>query len=294
MFGYLRVEESELLVKEYEQYKAIYCSLCKQLGKDYSILTRFILSYDSTFYSIFLMRNKTTCPGFKEGRCTFNPLKKCYFCINSEDALEKAAAISVITAYYKLIDDIKDSGFFKRLYSRFLLLFFKRWKKKAEKKYPYLNEIVEEMLNSQFIVEKDENCNIDMAAEPTAIMMSKILVYDAKNKEEKIILKQLGYHLGRWIYFIDAVDDIEEDIKENNFNPFIKKYNEDKEDKKEFKKYCKATLNQCLYHIYNAYNLLEINSFNGIINNIFLLGLGSEQVKVLHEGKRKVKNEKSI
>ena len=40
MFGYLQVRKSELLVREWEAYKAVYCGLCKQMGKDYPFLTR--------------------------------------------------------------------------------------------------------------------------------------------------------------------------------------------------------------------------------------------------------------
>ena len=54
MFGYLQIQKSELLVREYEAYKAVYCGLCRQMGKDYSVFTRFTLSYDCTFYAMLL------------------------------------------------------------------------------------------------------------------------------------------------------------------------------------------------------------------------------------------------
>lgn len=55
MFGYLQIQKSELLVRESEAYKAVYCGLCRQMGKDYSVFTRFTLSYDCTFYAMLLM-----------------------------------------------------------------------------------------------------------------------------------------------------------------------------------------------------------------------------------------------
>ena len=103
MFGYLQIQKSELLVREAEAYKAVYCGLCRQMGKDYSGLTRFTLSYDCTFYAMFLMSLNRSCKGFKDGRCTCNPLKKCKFATDEGDAYGKAAAFSMISVYYKII-----------------------------------------------------------------------------------------------------------------------------------------------------------------------------------------------
>ena len=124
MFGYLQIQKSELLVRESEAYKAVYCGLCRQMGKDYSVFTRFTLSYDCTFYAMLLMSLNRSCKGFKDGRCTCNPLKKCKFATDSGDAYRKAAAFSMISVYYKIIDDIQDSGFFKKLLCRIIKPFF--------------------------------------------------------------------------------------------------------------------------------------------------------------------------
>ena len=155
MFGYLQIHKDELKVKEYEAYKSVYCGLCKQLGKDYCFLTRLILSYDCTFYSIMLMSLKRTCTGFADGRCKFNPLKKCKFAKCRDDALSKAAALSVISAYYKILDDIGDSGFFRKTACRIIKPLFHHWKKKAAKRYPEIEKTVSGMMQNQSDVEKD-------------------------------------------------------------------------------------------------------------------------------------------
>ena len=149
VFGYLQVQKSELKMREWEAYKSVYCGLCKQMGKDYSVLTRLSLSYDCTFYAMLLMALERSCSGFHKGRCRFNPLKKCDFACCTSDSYSKAAAFSVISAYYKLRDDLSDGGFFKRLGVRLLLPFFSRWHKKAAKRYPQLEEIVAHMMEQQ-------------------------------------------------------------------------------------------------------------------------------------------------
>lgn len=294
MFGYLRVEKSELLVKEYEQYKAVYCSLCKQLGKEYSVLSRFILSYDCTLFAVFAMSQKKQCCGFTQGRCRFNPLKQCNYCVNGEAELKKAAAISVITAYYKVVDDIHDSHFLKRLLYKAVRPVFGRWRKKAAAAYPDYDAVVKNMMAQQQECEVDPDCCPDQAAQPTAHMMAALFQSQAKSPQEEIVLNQLGYHLGRWVYLIDAADDLEKDSKHNNFNPFIKKY---KEDPDGLRIYCNQVLNQCLYQVYSAYELLQVTHLEGILRNVFLFGLHSEQDRVLNKKwkiKEGIENEKSL
>lgn len=274
MFGYLQIHKDELKVKEYEAYKSVYCGLCKQLGKDYSFLSRLLLSYDCTFYAIILMSLKRTCTGFKDGRCTFNPLKKCKFAKWGDDALSKASALSVISAYYKLLDDINDSGFFKRVACKMLKSVFHSWQKKGAKRYPDIEKSVSEMMQNQQEVEKDPYVTIDTAAHPTANMLSELLALEAENETRERVLREFGYHIGRWVYLIDAADDYEKDKKQKTFNPFIASDIYDKE-------YIGSVLSQSLARAYDAYNLLDIIDFKPIIENTLIYGLPNKQNAVL-------------
>lgn len=274
MFGYLQIHKDELKVKEYEAYKSVYCGLCKQLGRDYSVFARFILSYDCTFYAILLMSLKRSCTGFKDGRCRFNPLKKCKYAQSKDDSYSKASALSVISAYYKLIDDITDSGFFKGLVYRLIKPVFRRWQKKAAKRYPKLDKIVEDMLKSQLEVEKSGKTDIDSAAHPTAVMISETAALEANSDSQCRVLKEFGYHIGRWVYLIDAADDYEKDKKHNSFNPFVSKGDFDPV-------YINSVLSQSLARAYDAYNLLDIIDFKPIIDNMLIFGFPNKQNSVL-------------
>lgn len=274
MFGYLQIEKEELLVKKFESYKAIYCGLCKKLGKDYSFLTRLTLSYDCTFYAMLLMSLHSSCSGYKSGRCTCNPLKKCNFASSKNDDYAKAAAFSIISVYYKLIDDINDGGFFKSLLTRFIKPFFVHQRKKAKSRYPWMDEIVSEMMAKQAEVEQNKNCLIDMSADPTATMLAKLLSVEGKNETESRVLYEFGYNIGRWIYLIDAADDVQKDKKSNGFNPFI---NDDETVDYDI---ISNTLNSCLARAYDAYNLLDIQDFKGILDNMILRGIPKIQNKI--------------
>ncbi len=279
MFGYIKIQKSELLVREYEAYKAVYCGLCKQMGKDYSFISRFILSYDCTFYAMFLMAVNGSCSGFEQKRCRFNPLKKCTYCKTKSDSISKASALSVISAYYKILDDIYDSSFLKKTACRIIKPLFSHWRKKAANKYPKIDKAVKLMLEEQLNAEKLENCSLDMACDPTAKMLGTLLKLEGKTDKEQRIYYQIGYGLGRWIYLIDAADDYNDDIKKDRFNP----YNSYKENLEET---MKNNLSQSLAMAFDAYNLVDIVDFKGIIDNVLLKGLPLVQAEILD--KRKV------
>ena len=279
MFGYVYINKPELKVKDYEAYRSVYCSLCKALGKHYSVFARFILNYDCTFLSLLLMSRSDECPGFKKGRCTFNPLKKCNYTIKAEDSLAKAAALTVITSYYKLLDSIADSGFFKKAGCLLIKPFFSSWHKKAECNFPEYERIVKEMYISQLEYEKSDDVCLDMAAEPTAKMLKSIMLLEAKNQSEEKIFAQFGYHLGRWIYLMDAAADIDEDSKSGNFNPFLIKFGE--KAKVDFEE-VDGTISQACYLLTKAYDLIDKKRFKDILDNIVYSGLPHKQRIIIY------------
>ena len=98
VFGYIKANKPELKIKEFEAYKAVYCTLCKRLGKDYGFLSRVTLCYDFTFLAMLNMALKDGYPSYEQKRCTFNPLKKCNYCKNTDD-FEMPAAAAMILLY---------------------------------------------------------------------------------------------------------------------------------------------------------------------------------------------------
>ncbi len=282
MFGYVTTDRSEMLGKDFDTYKAIYCSLCKQLGKEYTFFSRFILSYDCTFYAVLALSLSDTCPGFCQGRCRFNPLKKCNYLKQGENELSKVAALSVISVYYKLIDNIADGGFFEKLGCYLLLPFFSHCRKKASRKFPQLDQAVSLMSQHQFEYEQDKNCSIDKAAEPTAQMLSTVMSLLSDDDNTSRICGTFGYFLGKWIYLCDAANDFDDDVKHSTFNPYIIAYGEQKS---EHVKDIEASLNHCLSELLLSYNLMQPKRFSSIIENVLIYGLPKKQSSVLYKDK---------
>jgi len=283
LFGYIRPYKPLLLMKDFQMYKDIYCSLCKRLGKDYGFLARFTLSYDCTFFSMIKMGLDGVCPQFKKGRCVVNPLKRCSYCVGGQDALQMASALSVISVYYKIQDDIQDSGLFKKILCYLIKPFAGHWRKKAMKSFPQIENIVKNMTQQQWQIEKHKNSSIDVCAEPTAIMLRDLMVLLAKGESEKLVFSQFGYFLGKWVYLIDAADDYNEDKINGGFNPFVNRFADMEILEKDRLLYINGVLNDIVSHILSAYNLMDIRICNDILNNTLKDGIGQMQKSVIFD-----------
>lgn len=287
VFGYIRPCKPELLVKEYELYQSAYCSLCKHLGKNFGLLSRFTLSYDATFLAMLHMAMQEECPGFTKGRCVVNPMKKCAYCKGGEESFLFAGAVSVLMTYYKIHDDIQDSGLWGKCRAYLLLPLSYRAYRKAKKKFPDIDKIVAECMDKQYKEEQSPQAGIDSSAEPTAQMLSQVLLLMSDGTaSQELVLSQLGYFIGRWIYLIDAADDIDKDQKHHQFNPFVKKLIQDREiplTKQELREYCNGILNQTLSQAISAFHLLQLHHFDSILDNTICLGLPAMQKQILYD-----------
>lgn len=266
MFGYIRISKGELKIKEYDTYKAVYCSLCKKLGKDYGIVSRLTLSYDFTFLALINMSLKEKCPGYTTGRCAFNPLKKCNYCSDTDD-LQMPAATAMIMLYYKILDNIADEKGFKKLGYRLILPVFKRAYKKARRSYPEIDEVVGEYISEQTLLEKADTNDLDAICHPTANALARILEFCSVDKNEQRILNRIGYCLGKYIYLMDALCDREDDLKKKSYNIINLLDGNDAEER------IKRQIYYCINESAAAFELLPVKRYKTILGNIIYLGL---------------------
>ncbi len=282
MFGYVKPNKPLLLVKEYEEYKAVYCTLCKELGKRYNIFTRLALNYDICFYALISLNYNEGCPNVKKGRCVVNPLKRCNYVSFGDHSYHKAAALTVLMTYHKIIDNINDEKFVKSLGARLSFPFFKRNALKAAKTFPKMAYALDEMTKQQREIEKKPEASIDECCEPTAKALSEI--FSDINEEQSVILGQIGYFLGRWVYTMDAADDLKKDISNSNFNPFVhhlKKYDIDINDQDRVDEECNSVLNSNVAMLIPAFNLLKEGRYTSTIENVVKKGLPQIQREIL-------------
>lgn len=284
MFGYVTIHKSEMKIKDYEMYKAIYCGLCKQLGKDYSFLTRFLLNYDCTFFSVFAMAVENTCLHVQKGRCRFNPMKSCNYCTDTNRIQSKSAALLVLMSYFKLLDNIRDGSAVKKVLFTFLRPFLASWKRKAKKRYPEYFDACRKMYHDQIEAEA-KIAGIDESAEPTAALLKFVFSQEAPDDRIRPAFEQFGYHLGKWVYLMDAACDIDDDVRHKSFNPI---YNKTGKSKAESAEFSLELLSHSIYLLTSAYRLIDKYRFVDILDNIVLLGLTKKQKELLESGKEKV------
>lgn len=280
MTGYVRAYKPEMKIKHYEEYRAVYCSLCRVIGKRYGQAARLTLSYDFTFFAILQMCIQGMRPCFEQKRCPFNPSKKCNFCIKNGEALEYTADFAILTVYYKILDNLQDEGFLKRIAMRLLLIVFRGYYKKAKQYAPEADEIIAASMKRQAEYEKSGKGNIDQAADASAQALSSLMALNIEGENEKRVYKRIGYLLGHWVYTADAYFDREEDKKKGSYNPF----NIEEKSEKEIK----AMLDMDAGEMVSAYELLNVRQFDAVIRNVLFDGL---YYSIENRGK---KNERSI
>lgn len=288
MFGYIRAFKPEMKFKEYDIYKGVYCSVCRDLGKRYGFFSRMTLSYDITFLALVRLSLKNECVSFEKSHCVYNPAKKCLNCRRNND-IAFCSDVAVIMVYWSLIDKIQDNKFIKAFLFKILALLYKIPYKKAKKNQPEVEKIISNMMNVQNETEASDTDNIDLAADPSAKAMSEIICMDMDYKDKEK-LSTFGYLIGRWVYLIDAVDDYYDDIKSKNYNPIKSKgFNKD-----EFKLYSEHLLNSTQAKIIEGLKELQILRFKPIIENVVVDGMYNSMVNVISKIEGVNKNEKSI
>lgn len=280
LLGYVKTYKPELKIKDYEIYRGLYCSLCRTLGRQYGLISKLLLSYDVTFLLVVMLSVKSAVPTFKKGKCPFNPAKRCNYCTDCNTDLSFAAALTVLMFYYKVKDNLIDSGFFKRLLMRLIMPYASRLRIKALKKYKRLDDMIRGGMRRQSFTENSNTDSTDKAAHQSADLLGRIFCYyDADN----LNLYRFGYAVGRWVYLIDAADDIKTDLKNKSFNVFVNRFRMKSENEltEKMKKQIEATLNMSRAQALEAFSSMGTEYFIPIVENILTDGMDSIMNKVL-------------
>lgn len=284
MFGYVRVFRPELKCKDYDLYQATYCGLCKTLAKRYGPVAPMFLSYDLTFLAL-LVSDPEQAPRLCYKRCHANPFRMVQVC-QEQDALNLAADVSVILTHWKLRDGLADDGFWGRLKARFLMLVLKPSYKKAVRGNQKLDAYVGSCLEELSALER-ENCpSIDRTADTFARLLQQAAPESGNSKRDRVI-RQILYHVGRWIYLVDARDDIQRDLKSGAYNPLVARFGPVCDDE-----ILSIGLMHSIEFAYTAFELEEFGYTEDLIRNILTLGLPAVQGAVFSGTWSQLKNEK--
>lgn len=262
MFGYVRINKMDLTFREYEHYKAYYCGLCKYLKRNHTELSRMTINYDITFLIVLLSSIYQPSAQVFHEKCIVDPVKKKKHIIN--EITEYAASMNILLAYYKLEDDVNDEGDIK---SRLVRRAYRKSFKTAYDKYPQKADFIKACLGELRSLEEDQSTSIDQTSNCFARLLEEI--FDYKDDEYRDRLRKVGFNIGKYIYIMDAYEDLDQDLEKGRYNPFSS-YEDDREG---LKVKVDKLIGMTLARLEEAILNLDIKVNKSIIDNIIYSGV---------------------
>lgn len=261
MFGYVTAYKPELKMKDFYKYKAYYCGLCKVLREKHGFLGQLTLTYDMTFLVILLHSLYESDMNFEEHRCVVHPAKKQKMLYN--EITEYAADMNIVLTYFHFVDDWKDEKSKAGLVG---VRAFRKTYLEIEKKYPKKCRIIRSCLKKLQACEEQKEENIDITARYFGELMAELLTYrqDVWTKT----LRRMGFYLGKFIYILDAYDDVEQDLESGSYNALISLHGEP-----DFDERCKEMMTYVLAECTSQFERLPCIEDADILRNILYVGV---------------------
>lgn len=279
MFGYVTIDKPELKVKEFYRYKSYYCGLCRTLKEEYGFRGRMTLSYDMTFLVLFLTSLYEVPTKELQSHCPLHPVKKIPMLQN--EISEYGAKMNILLVYFKCEDDWKDDKSLKGIAGMHL---FRKKAKELCREYKRQAQVIQKQLKVLASYEEKQEENLDLAAGAFGKLMAELFVYKEDMWEQE--LRNFGFYLGKFIYIMDAYDDLEEDLKTGSYNP-LKAVKQNCKDDKDYENTVQQILVMMMAEATAAFEKLPILWDSEILRNILYSGVWAKYNK-----KQKEKQEK--
>ena len=280
MFGYVLINKEELRFREFDVYRSYYCGMCQVLKKRSGNLAQATLNYDMTFLQLLLTSLYEPETKLEAFRCKLHPFKKTIKRTN--EITGYIADMNLFLSYLKCVDDWKDEKKFSRKLYSFLI---SRKIKKIRKLYPEKTDKLENILKASREYEAKNEYDIDKIAAYSGELMAQIFLY--REDEWKNQLYKMGFFLGKYIYLMDAYEDIEKDVKKGNYNPFTEIYKNEN-----FDDFVQKILTMMISECAREFENLPIIEDVDILRNILYSGVWSKY-KAVRNKREKLEEEEN-
>ena len=278
MYGYIVVDQPELKFREFDKYRSYYCGLCDSLAEAHGLKGQISLSYDMTFLVVLLTGLYEPDTQTGEFTCMMHPMKKRQ--LRENDIQSYAAQMNVLLAYYNLVDDWKDDHNYTK---KTIASMFEKDYQRIKINYPRQTNAIEQYMEKLATYEAEKQTNIDLVAGLTGEMLGEIFAW--KQDEWYDELKTLGFYLGKFIYLMDAYEDLEKDEKKDSYNPL--RYLQT-DDEQEYETLCRLMMTSMLSECAKSFERLPILLHADILRNIIYSGVWSKYEYIqLKKKKRK-------
>ncbi len=261
MFGYLTLNGRDLSPENRKRYEGFYCGLCRTLNERYGAQGRVTLSNDMTFLLMLLTSLYEPEEKRRERFCVLHPVRRRATVESEWNAY--AADMNVLLAYYKCLDDWRDDrSAAARLQARLL----KRGYDAIEARYPAKCAAVRRALDDIRAVEERNEMDVDAAANLTGLIMGEI--YACRDDCWQAPLRAMGEAMGRFVYVMDAYDDLPADIRKNAYNP-LRPYLAQEEHEQFFADSLTMLMSECA----DAFEMLPLVQDAELMRNILYSGV---------------------
>lgn len=263
MFGYVNADKNEMTDEERSTYQAYYCGLCRELKRQAGAGAQICLNYDITFLAILLSGLYEPDEVTEPFRCRLHPTKKRFF--HESEVMQYAASMNIVLSYYKLLDDYQDDHKTsrKKIANRFEPVV-----KRVCEEYPRQTQAIEDFVRDLSDAEYRQEDNLTVLSALSGDMLGELFCY----KEEDVwneSLRSMGYYLGKFIYLLDAYDDMEKDRKNHSFNPMLRAIDKDPS----YDAFCRQVLVSLIAECTKEFERLPILKNASILRNILYSGI---------------------
>lgn len=272
MFGFVVANSEKLTQTQKMRYRATYCGLCDDLGSDRGVRYRFALTYDLVFLAIVLSSVFSEEYAETSERCPVYPARKRKLLQNRFTSY--AADMNIALAYYKFLDDWHDD----RSYKAYLKAKgFEKEMIRIREKYPVQCEIIKSCIDELSEIENNNILIPDIPADVFGRLLGSVFAYPGGEESLKNLLYDFGRSLGKFIYILDASQDLKSDIAKKRYNPLVRYSKKDIE----------PVLNMLMAECIEKYKALPVNQDREIIENILFSGIWTKY----ESGKKGIKSE---
>ena len=261
MFGYVNISRKELEDSRQKRFNSVYCGVCRRIREQSGQLSRLGLRYDIAFLSTLLMSLYEPEEISGRNACHLHPITKRPWVDN--EFIRYGADMNVALAYYTAQDDWQDD---QKLSAKAMAGVFGKNMPRIEESYPRQCAAIAGCIADLSRLEQ-ENCpSPDETANCFGRLMAELFV--VREDFWSPTLRELGFHLGRFIYLLDAAVDFEKDKKHGKYNPYLAMGMENA-DWARWEDYLVLTMAKCT----ESYERLPLVQDKDILDNVLYSGV---------------------
>ena len=261
MFGYIIVNKPEMKLKEFDLYQSYYCGLCKTLEAQTGRIGQFTLSYDMTFVILLLTSLYEPKTRVSSQACLVHPLRKHPARINQ--FTRYGADMNLLLSYYKCLDDWADE---RKAAGKVMASFLKKRCRKIAESYPKKASAFRKNLQQIHRCEKRGCRDLDEVSGYFGRMMEEVFAWRPDEWEPE--LRRMGFFMGKFIYLMDAYEDVEKDQETGNYNLFLEDFQAEG-----FEQKIERVLSMMMAECARAFERLPIVENTEILRNILYSGV---------------------